>query len=109
MKTVRNIVLATSLLLTINYSVAQNLDPAQQATKETEMLTKELQLTPDQEERVSAVVYGIIMKNEGIRKASDLSSAEKERIIQSNAEAKDNMLKSILSDSQFATYQKMKK
>lgn len=108
MKTVKNIVLVAGLLLSVNYAVAQNNDPiSQQAINETEMLTQKLNLTPEQNERVSAVVYGILNKNEGI-KGSDYAQDVKNQIYSENAHAKDQMLKEILTEAQFEEYLKIK-
>lgn len=79
-----------------------------QAKEKTEYLTKELQLNEVQKESVHEIIYGIMKKNDDINH-SKFSTEEKKQILEDNKKAEAEMLKGILSEEQFAHYQKLKK
>ncbi|OJX37101.1 MAG: hypothetical protein BGO87_15165 [Flavobacteriia bacterium 40-80] len=79
-----------------------------QAKEKTEYLAKELQLNETQKESVYEIVSGIMKKNDEINH-SKFSSEEKKQILEDNKKAEAEMLKGILSEEQFARYQKLKK
>lgn len=109
MKNLRKGIILAGIMMSVHFSFGQvSNDIAQKATMETEMLTQKLTLTPEQNEKVSSIVYGILSKNEGI-KNSDYKQEEKNKIYADNAKAKDAMLKEVLSENQYNEYLKLKK
>lgn len=94
------------LIANLSFSSAQN-DLSAKATARTNYLTKELQLTNDQNEKVSTIVFGVMMKNDGIKNASNMSQEEKEKAYRSNKQAEIDMLKNVLTPDQMNKFIKL--
>jgi hypothetical protein len=70
-------------------------------------MKNELTLTADQVEKVKTINLGIIQKNEGIR-TSTMTAEEKKAAPKMNEEARDSMLKGVLTAEQFQKYEALK-
>lgn len=79
--------------------------PAERAAMHTERMTKMLDLTANQQAKVSEVNLGIAMKNDGVRNNANLTNEQKQEIIKSNREAHKTMLKSILTEEQMKKFE----
>ena len=93
-------ILLASFLITASAFGQVDKTPEERATAQTEKMKSELTLTADQAEKVKTVNLGITQKNEGI-KASTMTAEEKKSAYKSNEEARDAMLKDVLTAEQF--------
>jgi hypothetical protein len=100
-------ILLASFLITASAFGQVDKTPEERATAQTEKMKSELTLTADQAEKVKTVNLGITQKNEGI-KASTMTAEEKKSAYKSNEEARDAMLKDVLTAEQFQKYQTLK-
>jgi len=108
LKTMKTIKIILATLLISASSFAQTSKTAEQkAAEQTEKMKTELGLTAEQTERVKEVNYGIVQKNEGVRN-STMTDAQKKESITYNEEARDNMMKDILTAEQFEKYKAYK-
>jgi hypothetical protein len=100
-KTMKSLkILLASFLITASAFGQVDKTPEERATAQTEKMKSELTLTADQAEKVKTVNLGITQKNEGI-KASTMTAEEKKSAYKSNEEARDAMLKDVLTAEQF--------
>ena len=100
-------ILLASLLISTSVFSQTEKTPEERAAVQTEKMTKELSLTADQVEKVKTINYGIVQKNEGV-KTSAMTGEEKKAAHKSNEEARDAMLKDVLTAEQFQKYQTIK-
>jgi hypothetical protein len=100
-------ILLASLLISASAFGQVDKTPEERATAQTEKMKKELALTPEQVEKVKVINLGIIQKNEGV-KTSTMTGEEKKAAHKSNEEARDAMLKDVLTTEQFQKYQTIK-
>jgi hypothetical protein len=84
---------------------AQTTEQTEKATKQTERMSTELSLTEEQVSTAQQINLGIIMKNDAIRSAENMSQEEKTNAIMSNNDARKEMFKRILSEEQFAKFE----
>ena len=84
---------------------AQTEAQTEKATKQTERMSTELNLTEDQKVQIQQINLGIIMKNEAIREMEGMSQEEKTNAIKSNNEARKEMFRGILSSEQFTKFE----
>lgn len=96
-----------SLLISASAFSQTEKSPEERATAQTEKMKTELSLTADQVEKVKIINVGIAQKNDGVR-TSTLTSEEKKAAHKSNEEARDSMLKEVLTADQFQKYQTLK-
>lgn len=107
MKGIKYVVMTIGFaLLTTTVNAQSEANITEQAQQKTALLTKELKLNDNQNESVSDIVYGIMMKNEGIKK-TNYSQEEKNRIYKENKDAEAMMLKNVLTPEQFEKYKKL--
>lgn len=67
----------------------------------TTRMTKNLELTDQQKEKVSILNLGVAMKNEAIRNDQNMTKEQKQESLKGNMEGRKSMLKSILTEDQF--------
>jgi hypothetical protein len=84
---------------------AQTTEQTEKATKQTERMSTELSLTEEQVSTAQQINLGIIMKNDAIRSAENMSQEEKTNAIMSNNDARKEMFKRILTEEQFAKFE----
>jgi len=100
-------IILASLLISASSFAQTAKSPEQRATEQTEKMKSELGLTVDQAARVKEVNLGIVNKNDGVRN-STMTEAQKQESIKYNEEARDNMMKEILTSEQFEKYKLFK-
>lgn len=100
-------ILLASLLISASAFGQVDKTPEERATVQTEKMKNELALTPEQFEKVNVINLGIIQKNEGV-KTSTMTGEEKKAAYKSNEEARDSMIKGVLTDEQYKKYQVLK-
>ncbi len=97
-----------AMLLLGSMSFAQkSITTGELALKETEQMKTELQLTPVQIENVASINNGIATKNTAITTNANLTEAQKQEALKSNEEARQSMLKNVLTEEQYAKYTKV--
>jgi hypothetical protein len=100
-------IILASLLLSASAFGQTDKTPEERATAQTEKMKNELTLTADQVEKVKTINLGIIQKNEGIR-TSTMTAEEKKAAHKMNEEARDSMMKGVLTAEQFQKYEALK-
>jgi len=100
-------ILLASFLITASAFGQVEKTSEERATAQTEKMKKELSLTADQAEKIKTINLGIAQKNEGV-KTSTMTGEEKKAAHKSNEEARDAMLKDVLTAEQFQKYQTIK-
>lgn len=100
-------IMLASLLISASAFGQVEKTPEERAAAQTEKMKTELSLTADQVEKVKTINAGIAQKNEGV-KASTMTGEEKKAAHKSNEEARDSMLKEVLTAEQFQKYQTLK-
>lgn len=100
-------IILASLLISASAFGQTDKTPEERATAQTEKMKNELTLTADQVEKVKVINLGIIEKNEGVR-SSTMVAEEKKAAIKSNEEARDKMMKGVLTVDQFQKYEALK-
>lgn len=100
-------ILLASLLISASAFGQVDKTPEERATAQTEKMKTELSLTADQAEKVKTINLGIAQKNEGV-KTSTMTGEEKKAAHKSNEEARDAMLKDVLTAEQFQKYQTLR-
>ncbi len=86
---------------------AQTEAQVEKATRQTERMSTELSLSEEQKTQVQSVNLGIIMKNDGIRSMEGMSQEEKTSAINSNNEARKEMMRGILTPEQFTKFEEI--
>jgi hypothetical protein len=105
MKTVK--ILLASLLISASAFSQTTKTPEERAKHQTEKMKTELGLTADQEEKVYIINLGIDQKNEGVR-TSTMTEEEKKKGLKYNNEARETMLKEVLTADQYTKFQALK-
>ena len=77
--------------------------PESISKKQTAKMTKQLNLTPDQKEKVSNLNLRVQQKIDAVKK-SNISEEKKQEFIQGNMNDRLNMLSTILTKEQLAKY-----
>lgn len=95
-------ILLASLLLS-TAAMAQVKTAEERATLQTEKMTQELSLTAEQKEKVYTINVGINKKMDGVR-ASNMTEQEKNKAMNMNNEARDMMMKDVLTTEQYEKY-----
>jgi periplasmic protein CpxP/Spy len=95
-------ILIASLLLSTSLMAQKS--PEERAAMQTEKMTTELSLTPDQKEKILQINLGIVQKNDGVRN-SEMSEEEKKKSLKMNNDARETMFKEVLTPEQFTIYQ----
>ncbi|MEN9302641.1 MAG: hypothetical protein RL264_1070 [Bacteroidota bacterium] len=95
-------ILLASLLLS-TAAMAQVKTAEERATLQTEKMTQELSLTAEQKEKVYTINVGINKKMDGVR-ASNMTEQEKNKAMNMNNEARDMMMKDVLTAEQYEKY-----
>ncbi|NBR15418.1 MAG: hypothetical protein EBU01_12715, partial [Crocinitomicaceae bacterium] len=106
MKTVK--ILLASLLISASAFSQTTKTPEERAKHQTEKMKNELGLTADQEQKVYTINLGIDQKNEGV-KTSTMTEEEKKKSLKYNNQARETMLKEVLTADQFTKFQALKK
>lgn len=78
------------------------LTPEERAERQTMRMEKELELTPDQKNKVAVLNKGVAQKNQAIRDDQTITKEQKKERLRMNHEQRKGMLKEILTDSQYA-------
>jgi protein CpxP len=86
---------------------AQTTEQTEKATKQTERLSTELSLTEEQKTQAQQINLGIILKNDAIRSAENMSQEEKTIAISSNNDARKEMFRGILTAEQFTKFEQV--
>ena len=86
---------------------AQTTEQTEKATKQTERMSTELSLTEEQKTQAQQINLGIIMKNDAIRSAENMSQEEKTTAISSNNDARKEMFRGILTAEQFTKFEQV--
>lgn len=89
----------------VDSKIRQVQSPEDRASRLTEEMTTKLSLTSEQVPKVSEINLGIAKKNESVRTNPNISEDQKKEIYKNNEIARSNMLKSVLTDVQFAKYE----
>jgi Spy/CpxP family protein refolding chaperone len=105
MKTVK--ILLASLLISASAFSQTTKTPEERAKHQTEKMKNELGLTADQEQKVYTINLGIDQKNEGV-KTSTMTEEEKKKSLKYNNQARETMLKEVLTADQFTKFQALK-
>ena len=105
MKTVK--ILLASLIISASAFSQTTKTPEERAKHQTEKMKTELGLTADQEQKVYNINLGIDQKNEGV-KTSTMTEEEKRKGLKYNNEARETMLKEVLTADQFTKFQALK-
>ena len=90
-------------LLTTAYS--QTKSPEERANEQTQNMKLELSLTAEQVNQLYEVNYGIIQKNEALKNSSYTEEVKKQAL-QQNDQARNSMIKSILTENQYAIFER---
>jgi Spy/CpxP family protein refolding chaperone len=113
MKKFRMFVTAVSLTIVSLSTTAQTQQTApsaeERATKQTENMAVELNLTPEQKEQIYAINLGVIQKNDAIRANTEMSSELKRQSVVGNNNARRDMIMSVLTPEQKPKYEEMEK
>lgn len=110
MKTIKSFALTAILSGTTLFSFAQDKEvktPEQRAEKKTEILTKKLDLTTDQQTKVADMNQATAKEVDAIKNNANLSKEEKKSAIKQLRETKRNELKAILTTEQQQKLDKM--
>lgn len=111
MKNLKSIALTAFLSGTTFLSFSQEKEiktPEQRAEKRTEILTKKLDLTVEQQSKVAELNNSAIKEAEAIRNNTDLSKEEKKSAVKQLRESKRNEIRTTLSTEQQQKFDKMK-
>ena len=100
-------IILASLLLSASAFGQTDKTPEERATAQTEKMKNELTLTAEQVEKVKSINLGIIQKNESVR-TSTMTAEEKKAAHKMNEEARDSMMKGVLTVDQFQKYEALK-
>ena len=104
MKVLNVLLVVITLLVGTTYAGAQEQvkkTAQERAEIHTEKMTKELNLTPDQKSKVSALNLGVALKNEAIHNDKNMSGETKKASLKGNNDAKMAQLKTILTEEQY--------
>jgi Spy/CpxP family protein refolding chaperone len=82
----------------------RKITPEQKSARQTEMLTQQLLLTPEQKAKVLELNTGINMKDEGVRSNTALAPDQKKAAFQGNNNARREQMKIILTPEQYEKY-----
>ena len=82
--------------------------PEQRAEKRTEVLTKKLDLTTEQQSKVAELNNSVIKETEAIKNNTNLSKEEKKKAVKQLRESKRNEIRAALSTEQQQKFDKMK-
>lgn len=99
--------LITGIALIVSTSIgySQEKTAEERAANQTEQMATSLGLTAEQKDKVGNLNLGIIQKNEAIRTDPNMTAEQKTEAIKGNNEARNYLLKSILTPEQLKKYE----
>lgn len=109
MKTLKITLAALSFCLMANLSMAQTATAEEKAAKQTEKMSTELVLTPEQRAQVADINLNIERKNEAVRNDQSMSEETKKQSYQGNNDARIQMIKPLLTPEQATKFDEMHK
>jgi len=96
-----------ALFIGANTAFSQDMAAAQvRADQKTTQLVKNLALDAEQTQKVQSLIFGIEQKNEAINASAELTTDQKAERLQMNFEGEKSMMKNILTETQYAQYEK---
>lgn len=95
------------LIGTASFAQTTQKDVKMRPQDQTERLATELNLTPEQKEKVSNLNNGVALKNEAILNNASLTQDQKKASLQGNNNAKREQMKVILTEEQYTKYLSM--
>lgn len=106
MKQVKLILATAIFMFTANTLSAQS-SIEQNATTQTEQMTTQLSLTPEQKTKIHEINLGIMKKNEAIQNDANASAELKTETVKQNNIARNNMILEILNTEQKAKFNEL--
>ena len=113
MKHMKSIIAGIFIVFASITAIGQETTPKmtaeERATKQTERMATELNLSAEQREKIASINEGLVTKNEAIRTNTTMTEEVKKESIRTNNNSRREQYSTVLTADQLAKYDEMQK